>query len=211
MNFSRRILNVYSNLHSSVIYTNNSSISFDGSQKQSEFLKCWNFIKKHYSSYTRKNISFLEIGAWKGLWGIAFGELCNELNVCGKYTTITLIDQDLQNQSLYKTIEHLNNVGVESIIINGDSTNNDTFNKAKEVSDNFDIILIDGSHYYKDVIVDIKKYFPLANDMVIFHDIRPKKYTNDVAVYKAIQDSNLQLSVEFTDGDETMGIGIIIK
>lgn len=211
MNFSRRIVDVYSNLHTRIPYTNNSNISFDGSQKQSEFFKCWQFIKNYYLNGNNKNISFLEIGAWKGLWGIAFGEFCRELNIVGKYTTVTLIDQDLNNQSLYKTTEYLKTIGIESTIINGDSTKDDTLNNVKNISDTFDIVLIDGSHHYKDVMIDISKYFPLANDMVLFHDIKPKYHTENVAVYSAIKDSNLDLSVEFTDGDDTMGIGIIIK
>lgn len=211
MSFDNRVTEIYSNLHSKILYTNDSQISFDGSQKQSEFFSCWNFITEFYKPLDKKNISFLEIGAWKGLWGIAFNEFRKDLGVVGNYTTVTLMDNDVQNLNLIKTIEYLKHDGLECNLINGNSNDISTVSEVTSINKNFDIILIDGDHKYSAVMSDIFNYFSLAKDMVIFHDIRPKHETENIAVYKAIKDHNLRLSVEYTHGDNNMGIGLIIK
>jgi hypothetical protein len=211
MVFNNRVVDVYSDLHTPILYTNNSQISFDGSQKQSEFFSCWDFIREFYLSNDKKNISFLEIGAWKGLWGIAFNEFCKELGAIGSYTTVTLMDNDFENLGLVKTIEYLKSDGLVCKLINGDSNDIVTVTEVTSMNQKFDIILIDADHKYSSVMMDISNYFSLANDMVIFHDIKPEHETENIAVYKAITDSNLRLSLEFSHGDNNMGIGLIIK
>lgn len=211
MNFNQRIIDTYSKLYTPMVYTNNSDISFDGSQKQSEFFSCWKFIRDFYESSNKKNISFLEIGAWRGLWAIAFKEFCADLNCSGEYTTVTLMENDTQNINLIRTLEHLKNNGLKCRLLNKNSNDVSTVTELKEISQTFDIILIDADHSYSAVMADIKNYFDLANDIVLFHDIRPMKKTLDVGVFEAITDSNLVLSKEFVHGNDKMGIGIIIK
>jgi hypothetical protein len=55
---------------------------------------------------------------------------------------------------------------------------------------------------------DIKKFSPLAEDILIFHDIRPKQTNPSCGVYQAILDSNIQLDEEIVTNEGIMGIGI---
>ena len=105
---NQNIINTYSQVHVPIEYTNNDEISFEGSQKQTEFFSAWDKILKFYDNKDIKELSFLEIGAWKGLWGIAFSEFCRSKDIKGSYTTLTMMDQDINNQPLLNTLNYLN-------------------------------------------------------------------------------------------------------
>ena len=55
----QQIINVYSNLHSHIEYTNGNEISFNGSQIQNEFFKAWNSIDKYYKNKPSNTLNFL--------------------------------------------------------------------------------------------------------------------------------------------------------
>lgn len=58
---SLNIVDTYSKVHVPITHTNNTDISFEGPQKQQEFLASWEKIEKYYLQNPTPNISFLEI------------------------------------------------------------------------------------------------------------------------------------------------------
>lgn len=204
----QQIIDTYSNTHTPVQYTNGNEISFEGSQIQYEFFKAWNSIGKYYKNNPTKKLNFLEVGAWKGLWGIAFTEFCKLNNIEGSYLTLTLIDQDVNNIPLYKTLEYINSQNIKADLININSLSEQALPQILAYSDSFNIVFIDAAHDYHSVMSDIKKFAPLANDILLFHDIRPKQVNNDCGVYQSILDSNINLDEEIITNEGIMGIGI---
>lgn len=199
------ILETYSSLHGEVRYTNDGTVSFQGSQKQVEFFKAWESISNFYKGKNIKELSFLEVGAWKGLWGLAFCEFCKLNNIKGQYVTVTWISHDAEpNRSLYKTVSHLNDNGIQAYLIDGDSTDQKIVEEVINRKSKYDLVFIDASHEYDYVMKDIKNYGSLATDILAFHDIRAKQ----AGVYRAIVDSNVSLDEEIVHSEETMGIGI---
>ena len=206
---SQEIIKAYSNIHLPIEYTNGNEISFEGSQIQAEFFKAWNLIETYYKSNPTKELKFLEIGAWRGLWGIAFTEFCKLNNIKGSYLTLTLIDQDPNNLPLYNTLDYIKSQNIKADLININSLSDNALNEISKHSDSFDIVFIDAAHDYDSVINDIKKFAPLATDILLFHDIRPKAVLPGFGVYQAIIDSNLSIDVEIVTNENGMGIGII--
>lgn len=204
----KKIIDLYSLVHNPVEYTNGPEVSFEGSQKQSEFFKCWDHIIDFYSDKDISNISFLEIGAWKGLWGLAFFEFCKMKKVTGSYTTVTMIDHDPNNRPLYKTIDYLKQNSFDAELIDMNTFNDKVVDSVKNRSSKFNIVFIDAGHKYEEVINDINKFSPFAEDLLIFHDIGPREIEPDFGVYKAIQDSGIKLDWEVAETIKHMGIGI---
>ena len=201
----------YSLVHNPVTITNDDSISFDGSQIQSEFFPTLveivnNFkLKGHYND----ELTFLEVGAWKGLWGMAFVEICKELGVKGKYITLTMIDQDPNNQPLYKTIDWINQQpNMTAELIDSDTMAENALDLVLEKGKSFDVVFIDAGHKYHEVMNDIEKFAPLADSMLLFHDIKPINTTVNCGVYEAICNSDIKLDKEISVLNDQMGIGI---
>jgi hypothetical protein len=203
-----RIIDLYSKIHTTIEYTNNGDVSFDGSQKQSEFFSAWNYISKFYKDKKKDSISFLEIGAWKGLWGLAFYEFCKANGIKGSYSTVTMIDHDPNNRPLYKTINYLKDQGFEANLIDMNTFDDRVVEEVSKLSKKFDVVFIDAGHRYGEVINDINKFSPFAKDLLIFHDIGPKEVQADFGVYQAIKDSNIELHWEVAENPHHMGIGI---
>lgn len=205
---NQSIINTYSRVHVPIEYTNNGEISFEGSQKQIEFFSAWDKVLKFYNNKDIKELSFLEIGAWKGLWGIAFSEFCKLKDIKGSYTTLTMMDQDSNNQPLLRTIRYLNSINIESHLIDLNTLNEQALPEVLKVKKKYNIVFIDASHVYEDVMSDIKKFSPLATELLVFHDIRPKSTNPSFGVYQALIDSNIELDEEIVSDEGTMGIGI---
>jgi hypothetical protein len=205
----QNIVNTYSNIHSPITLTNGTEVSFEGSQIQREFFAAWNLIQEYYQSRPTKKLKFLEVGAWKGLWGIAFTEFCKLNSIEGEYLTLTMIDQDPNNTPLYKTLEYINSQNTKANLININSLSEEALPQVVEYSNSFDIVFIDAAHDYSSVLSDIEKYSPLATDLLIFHDIRPITATPSCGVHQAILDSNLTLDKEIVTNESLMGIGVI--
>ena len=202
------IINTYSQLHSPLVYTNNDSVSFDGGQRQSEFFAAWNEIIKFYDLKKPSKITFLEVGAARGLWGIAFAEFCKEKGIQGEYVTITMMDHDPNNPPLYRSIDYINNQPkMTATLIDMNTFDKNALDEVKKYHQTYDIVFIDAGHKYHEVKNDIDKFSNLATDMLLFHDIRPIEATSNCGVYQAIQDSNIVLDEEISVADE-MGIGI---
>lgn len=204
----QNIINAYSLVHTPQVYTNDDNPSFDGSQRQSEFFKAWNVIKTYYDSFPSKTLTFLEVGAWKGLWGLAFLEFCKLNNIKGKYVTITMLSHDPSNTYLLNTVNYMNKNGLESHIINMNTFNPDALSEVKKYSENYNMVFIDAGHQYHEAKNDIDKFASLSTNLLMFHDIRPIIPTSHCGVYQAIKDSNIDLDIEISVNSNEMGIGI---
>ena len=205
---AQKIINAYSTVHTPQTYTNDDIPSFDGSQRQSEFFKAWDYISEYYASKKPKTLKFLEVGAWKGLWGLAFIEFCKLNNIKGEYVTITMIDHDPNNRPLYNTLSYIIDEGFKSHLIDLNTFNEQALSKVQAYSEKYNIVFIDAGHKYEEAKNDIDKFASLATDLLLFHDIRPIEATDNCGVYKAIQDSNIKLDLEISVVDSEMGIGI---
>jgi hypothetical protein len=203
-NLRNKIIESYSKVQTPILYTDGEEISFEGSQKQKEFFTAWDTICNYYSNNPNNELTFLEIGAWKGLWGIAFAEFCTLNNIKGKYITVTMLDNDSNNSYLHSSLQYIESLGLETLLIDENSLSEQALNSVLDFNKEFNIVYIDADHSYLSVMSDIKNFAPLSKDILIFHDIRP---TNS-DVYNAITDSNISLDKEICFGDNGMGIGI---
>lgn len=200
----QKIIESYSKIQTPISYTNGIEVSFEGSQKQKEFFTAWKLISDFYLKNPTNELNFLEIGAWKGLWGIALAEFCKINNIKGTYTTVTMINQDPNNQYLFRSLNYIDSLDIKTYLINENSLSDQALLKILEYKNKFNIVYIDADHSYEAVISDIQKFAPLATDILIFHDIRPSNNT----VERAIKDSNVILDEEIHFGNDGMGIGI---
>lgn len=204
-----QIIEAYSKLHTNqTVQYAGSTISFDGSQIMDEFIQAWTKIDDYYKDKKLTELSFLEVGAWRGLWGIAFCEWCKLNNIKGHYTTITLIPQDTNNQHLYKSIDYIKESGIPSDLIDMSTLDIHALDKVKESRESYNIVFIDAGHKYEEVMNDIRKFKPLCEDILLFHDIRPKEVNESIGVYQAIQHSFIDLDEEIVTNETVMGIGI---
>ena len=204
-----QIIKAYSKLHTNqIVDYAGSKISFDGSQIMEEFITAWEKIDEYYKTKKPNELSFLEVGAWRGLWGIAFCEYCKLNNIKGKYVTITLIPQDSNNQHLYKSLDYIQESGIPSSLVNLSTLDSDALPKVKDILDSYNIVFIDAGHKYEEVMNDIRKFKPLAKDILLFHDIRPKEANESIGVYQAINHSLIDLDEEIVTNESVMGIGI---
>ena len=204
-----QIIEAYSKLHTNqTVKYAGSTISFDGSQIMDEFIQAWTKIDEYYKDKKLNEISFLEVGAYRGLWGIAFCEWCKLNNIKGHYTTITLIPQDVNNQHLYKSIDYIRKSGIPSDLIDMSTLDIQALDKVKESRESYNIVFIDAGHKYEEVMNDIRKFKPLCEDILLFHDIRPKEVNENIGVYQAIQHSFVDLDEEIVTNEKVMGIGI---
>lgn len=204
-----QIIEAYSKLHTNqTVEYAGSIISFDGSQIMDEFIQAWTKIDEYYKDKKPTELSFLEVGAYRGLWGIAFCEWCKLNNIKGYYTTITLIPQDVNNQHLYKSIDYIRESGIPSDLIDMSTLDIQAVDKVKESRESYNIVFIDAGHKYEEVMNDIRKFKPLCEDILLFHDIRPKEVNETIGVYQAIQHSFVDLDKEIVTNETVMGIGI---
>lgn len=206
--FPLQLCKTYSEVHAPTTFTNSKDVSFEGSQKQYEFFRAWEKINEFYLYKEIKTLTFLEVGAWKGLWGLAFLEFCDLHNIEGEYVTITMIDHDPNNKPLLKTISYMNSRGMTANLVDMNTLDVNALPEVLKYGTSYNMVFIDAGHAYHEVKNDIEKFAPLATDMLLFHDIRPTDPRSGCGVYQAIADSGLKLNEEIVDSDETMGIGI---
>ena len=204
----KKIIQTYSKVHTNVEYTNDTAISFDGSQIQYEFFTAWECIEKYYQKNKTNYLSFLEIGAWKGLWGLAFTEFCKMHKIRGEYLTLTMIDQDQNNKYLKSSLDYIRSERLKANLVDMSTLSEKALPEILKYSDSFNIVFIDAAHDYLSVINDINKFAPLAQDLLIFHDIRPVIPTSSCGVYQAIKDLGIELDEEIVTHQTLMGIGI---
>ena len=200
---------------------------YSDSQNKYEFLEAWDYIYDKIGKLEKRKITFLEIGADKGLWSIMFFSVCKDLNKEPSYTTVTLIDDNNKhyegfgfsmdnflnysnrNLNIFKVQSFFSQFDYDYNIINGKSQDNKIYQEVIDTNTVYDLVFIDGDHTYEGVKKDIELYSPLCSGLLIFHDILPKEKKNHyVQVYPAIADSELKLDIEFIHDGNLMGIGI---
>ena len=177
--------------------------SFQGSQKPYEFYTAWDRIDKYFQTNPTNKITFLEIGAYRGLWSEALMAYSLYRNLDIHYSTITLMSHDSYNQDLYKMQNKYHDKKYQFDLIDGSSLQQSSYNKLPLTE--YNIVFIDGDHSYKAVMSDNKMYCPLATDIILWHDVIGLK---DVS--QAIEDSSIHLDevIGFDEGKTSMGIGI---
>lgn len=174
---------------------------YDGSQNRKEFLDCLCYLNQRISEIDTVDVAFLEIGAFKGLWAIAFKVLCEQNNKRPFYTTVTWLAHNPENKSLLRVRDYYLAEKLSFRLIDGNSSDKSIVQEAS--SGSYYFVLIDGDHSYNAVRNDIANYMPLAKRFLCFHDINTQK----CGVRKAINKSGIKLNIEISHGN-IMGIGI---
>ena len=142
--FRESVINLYSQVIEPVGYVQGREVSFNGSQIQDEFFKAWECIDTYYNSTKRGHISFLEIGAYKGLWALALAVYCTEKGTSFQYTTVTYMEQDPNNNPLYNVQEYYQSIGAPFTLINSPSQDIRVLEQLP--LDKYSIVFIDGDH-----------------------------------------------------------------
>ena len=137
-----------------------------------------------------------------------FAKVCQRFNKIPAYTTVTLLDHDEQNNSLLNVKEYFDKNGWIFNILDCDSQLDSTLEQAKSYSDNYNFVFIDADHRYEFCKRDFSLYTPLADNTLIFHDVKPRVATSDVGVWQAICDSGIIIDEEFTTNDINYGLGL---
>jgi hypothetical protein len=200
---------------------------FRDSQVKEEFYHAWDILYERIRAIKEEEVSFLEIGADKGLWSIMFFLVCKELRKNPVYVTATLINDkndhyidrgydpnlfnnyDYRNLNLLRLQDHYRSLGHEYYVIDGDSQKTETLSQVKSHREKYDLVFIDGDHTYEGAKRDIELYEPLCKSTLIFHDILPKERKDFyVQVYPAIVDSGINLDREIIYEGNLMGIGM---
>lgn len=204
-------ISAYSNIHGKIDITGEEfEMHFHGTQRPWEFFKAWEIIENYIPQ--EEEISFLEIGAAKGLWSIAFIEFCKLHNKKPVYVAVSLIDHSsLQaheikwNRTLINVKNYYGNQ-CEWVLFDNDSQKEETRNLVLKVRDKYDFVFIDGEHTYNAVFHDTRLYYPLTKKLLMYHDIG-HPYANSVV--KAIDDHNINLDYKIRVHENSeQGIGI---
>jgi hypothetical protein len=175
---------------------------FDGSQIPSEFHVCLDILFGRISRIEAEVVTFLEIGAFKGLWPLALSVLCDEQRKRPAYSTVTLMADNIENKSLLKVEEYYRTRGWSFALIDGDSRDATTRERLVQQSGaSFDFVLIDADHSYKAVRKDTQYFGRMALHLLLFHDISMP------GVSKAIRKEKIKLHCRISHAG-VMGIGI---
>ena len=177
---------------------------YDGSQDKNEFKQCIEILSARIGGLPQKDIWFLEIGAFKGLWALAFKVVCAHHGKQPHYVTVTWISHDPSNQDIFRTKDVYEVQGLTFHLIDADSRLEETLIQVTAIRPHYDFVFIDGDHAFASVMKDIGHYGPLAKEYLLFHDIN----TRDCGVGKAIQQSGVPLHVRISYNETLMGIGI---
>jgi len=183
-------------------------VSFHGSQVIEEFSLAWYHIMQHIQTMDNNIITFLEVGAYKGLWPLMLSKVCKRYNKIPSYTTVTLINQDSANHSLSNVEKYYKDNGWEFNLIDANSILETTKEKVLTYNSMYDLVFIDADHRYEYAKKDIELYSTLCKEIQIFHDVKPRIATSDVGVWQAICDCNIKLDMEFSTNDLNYGLGL---
>lgn len=185
-------------------------VYFHGCQILEEFAYTWRDLAEIISSLDGEVVTFLEVGAYKGLWPLMFRHICEFYNKKPHYATVTWMQQDANNHPLPKVKAFYEELGYRFDLVDGNSIDLSTKQALIETAglDKFNIVFIDADHRYEFVKKDIELYSDMAEDVLFFHDIKPRVKTEHCGVFQAIQDSNIKLDREYTTNDHIMGLGL---
>lgn len=165
--------------------------------------------------------SYLEIGSRHG---DTFYEVMKSLPKGSKGLAVDLPEgpwgQNKSAESLKKCIGALKSEGYNVDVIFGNSRDTNIIESVIKFSLTYDAILIDGDHRLKGSTADWNNYKPLANKLVIFHDIdgtgmaqkSKPKYTVEVPILwneLKTQYKHLEIIDKVENPNLNMGIGIL--
>lgn len=199
-----QIVKDYSDIQGQIHILDENHVNFHGSQKPFEFFNAWDELEQAIPD--TDTVSFLEIGAYRGLWAVAFYDWCKAHSRTPNYTTVTLISHDQHNDYLLRTEQWYQARNVPFKLFDANSQFEETRNAVRDHKSHYDFVLIDADHAYEGVKKDIQLYASMATSALFFHDIRPKE--GSCGVYKAIQEAGIILNKEIVASEDMMGIGI---
>jgi len=105
--------------------------------------------------------SFLEVGS---CYGFSLYVLAHALQPGSRVVSIDL-GEDKSLPHLERLIGKLQNRMYNAELIKGNS-------RDVEITEEFDVVFIDGDHSYEGVKADVEKYSPLCKHLLLLHDIR---------------------------------------
>lgn len=131
----------------------------------------------------KKDIVYLEIGTFAG--GSASLVASNE-NVVNVFSID--LGQPINKEIPLRNVNKFKQDNCKYEYFQGNSTNELIINQVKKEIKNIDILFIDGSHSYEDVIKDFINYSGLVtpNGYIVFDDYLDSEYSPDV--YTAVND-----------------------
>lgn len=177
--------------------------NFDGSQVKEEFYDCVAVLNMLAGGYEGR-FSFLEIGAFKGLWALTMLCIARNHGIGVDYATVTWMDSDDNNQPLLKVRDYYHSLGMRFDLVDANSTLEQTRQElVDKVGDSFLFTLIDADHAYDSVMKDIQLYANMAREVLLFHDIN----TKSCGVAQAVKDSGVELDKRIIYA-KIMGIGM---
>ena len=155
MVFSDNLLKAYYEIHGDhqVITKEEDEMRFHGTQKPWEFFKAWEIIQQYIPE--KRDLYFLEIGAAKGLWSIAFMEFCKIHNKTPHYVAVSWTNppyleyhEIAWNDSLINVKNYYKDFCNHWVWIDADSRIVETRDLVLKESQAFDYVFIDGYHTY---------------------------------------------------------------
>jgi hypothetical protein len=183
-------------------------VSYHGSQVKEEFSHTWFKLMHRIVESDKDEIFFLEVGAYKGLWPLMFSKVCSLYNKIPHYSTVTLVNHDDANISLLDVKDYYEKNNWTFNLIDKNSNLETTKDELCRLRSEFDFVFIDADHRYEFAKKDMELYTPLCTDTLIFHDVKPRIATQDVGVWKAISELNLQPDEEFSTNELNYGLGL---
>jgi len=207
--YQQIVTNAYGEIITPIDTSKPYAVSFQGSQKPFEFFSAWEVIDEQLKDI--KEPTFLEVGAFKGLWAIAFFEWCKLEGKKGSYYAVSWMEHNPENKDLLKVLNHYKSQGFTCELVDKNSQLDSTQEYLTSTYLNkYSMVLIDADHRYNGVFKDITLYSKLASKLLMFHDIKPEGTSDICGVYRAIVDSNILFDYEISCASDQMGIGIKI-
>ena len=141
--------------------------NYNGSQTRDEFLLTLLYLEHRIREIESDVVSFLEIGAFKGLWAIALDFLCKKHNKTPFYVTATWLKHNPENEDLIDVCQDMGARGFASAkIIDGNSADPAIIQTVYKTRKTYDFVLIDADHSMKAVQKDIESYSHLALSLI---------------------------------------------
>ena len=136
------------------------------------------FITEHRPQH------IIEVGTWLGASAIHMAKVCRELNLDTKITCVdtwlgslemvgddNLMYKNGYPQVYYQFLSNIVHEGLQNVITPLPATSAIAAKHLSKKGVTADLIYIDASHEYEDVLADLKAYYPLANKVLFGDDL----------------------------------------